>query len=397
MTQPTPIPIFEEQEDFYVPYFEIKVENNPLPEAAVRDVIKVTYKDNVDEIDSFELTINNWDAEQRKPRFEPPVDDRYQGIFDPGKKLELWMGYRGNLRLMLKGEITTLEPSFPESGGPTLAVRGQNELFSLRKKQHTWSWGTDSQPVRDSDIAEEIGRNPVSDRRPGLGMRVITDPAAKQQEAPEPFVFMNNQYDILFLTQRARRHGYTMWIELDAQSRANVLHFGPSDRLRDVTYELEWGKSLVNFRPTLTTARQVSQVTVRGWNRRTGRPIEATAKWGDPGLEINRDQQAVAQAVQARHEVIVDHPIHSPQEARDLARNTLRNLLKDMIKADATTVGLPDLRAGRQVHILRLGPRFSGVYFVTETTHTIGEDGYRTTFKARREDSLADRRKEQVL
>ena len=40
------------------------------------------------------------------------------------------------------------------------------------------------------------------------------------------------------------------------------LYFGPSDGgqipgLRDVTFELEWGKALVDFKPTLTTANQV--------------------------------------------------------------------------------------------------------------------------------------------
>ena len=33
-----------------------------------------------------------------------------------------------------------------------------------------------------------------------------------------------------------------------------------------------------------------------------------------------------------------------------------------------------------------LGARFSGTYFVTETTHTIGDSGYTTKFNARRED-----------
>ncbi len=33
-----------------------------------------------------------------------------------------------------------------------------------------------------------------------------------------------------------------------------------------------------------------------------------------------------------------------------------------------------------------LGARFSGTYFLTETTHTIGAGGYTTRFGARRED-----------
>jgi phage protein D len=59
---------------------------------------------------------------------------------------------------------------------------------------------------------------------------------------------------------------------------------------------------------------------------------------------------------------------------------------KEMVKASATCIGLPDLRAGQRVNIEGLGARFSGTYFVTETTHTIGDGGYTTKFNARRED-----------
>jgi phage protein D len=398
---PQPIPLFEETETFYAPYFEVRLRDNPLPDDVLYDVMQVTYRDNVNEIDSFEMTVNNWDAQTRRHKYEGAVDPAspYVGIFDPGTRIEVWMGYRGqssNKRLMLVGEITTLEPSFPESGGSTLSVRGQNVLYTLKKQQHSHSWGGPGRdPMRDSDIAEWLGSQAVSDRRPGLGMRVRIDPAARSQEQPETFVFMNNQYDIVFLLERARRHGYTVFMELD-ENGEDRLYFGPSENLRDVTYKLEWGKSLIQVRPTLTTTNQVSQVTVRGWNRRTASPIEVTVRWGDRGLDINRDQQAVALAVQGRHEVIADRPFYSEQEARDFARRTLLTQLKDMVRVSASTVGLPDLRAGRQVELARLGPRYSGVYFITETTHTINDSGYRTTFVARRERALDNRREEQL-
>ena len=44
------------------------------------------------------------------------------------------MGYENNLTLMMKGNLTTMEPTFPSSGGPTLTVRGLNVLHKLRTK-----------------------------------------------------------------------------------------------------------------------------------------------------------------------------------------------------------------------------------------------------------------------
>jgi phage protein D len=397
MAQQQAVPIYKTDtgdETFYVPAFEIKIGGRGLPRQVVRDVIQVTYKDSIEKIDSFELQINNWDADTFSFKYEglsgskKNSASKYAKLFDPGQKLEVYMGYQGSgsLRLMMTGQITTLEPDFPSGGAPVLSVRGLNVLHSFRKKQHTWAW-TDK---KDSDIAKEICSQPVSDKKPGLGIEVRVDKKARAAENPETFVFMKNQYDIVFLMERARRHGYSVYLhEEKTNGKAErYLFFGPSDDIRKVTYKLVWGQSLIQFKPTLTTAKQVSEVTVRGWNRRKRKAIVGRAKWGDPGLKINRDRQAVALAIKGKHEVITDRPVHSVKEAKALARDILRNQLKDMVKASGSTVGLPDLRAGRKVHIKGLGDRFSGEYFVTQSTHTIGSSGYQTTFSARRERAL---------
>ena len=45
-----------------------------------------------------------------------------------------------------------------------------------------------------------------------------------------------------------------------------------------------------------------------------------------------------------------------------------------------------DLRAGSVLELEGLGQRYSGRYFVTATTHSIGDDGYTTQFNCRREE-----------
>ena len=399
MVQTRAVPIYQLEEGvetFYVPRFEIKISGRDLPRDVVHDVMQVVYRDSIQEIDSFDLQINNWDADTQAFKYvgvpgelEPESSSSpYAGIFDPGESLEVYMGYGNNLRLMMEGQITTLEPNFPSAGPPTLSVRGLNVLHSFRQKQHTWAW----ESVRDSDVAQELGQRPVTEERPGLDIEVRVDDQAAGQEPEETFLFMNNQYDIVFLMERARRRGYSLYLD-EERSDGQVerfLYFGPSHHIRDLTYELVWGQSLVQFRPTLTTANQVSQVTVRGWNRRSRQAIEGTASWSDSDIEINQDQTAVARAIQGRHEVITDRPVHTVQEANALARDILLEQLKEMVKGSGSTVGLPDLRAGRKVHVKQLGPRFSGEYFVTATTHTIGSGGYQTTFEARREKGLEE-------
>ena len=92
-----------------------------------------------------------------------------------------------------------------------------------------------------------------------------------------------------------------------------------------------------------------------------------------------------------REEIVVDETFFDRQEARRRALALLTERQKDMVKGTGTTVGLPDLRVGQRILIKGLGARFSGTYFVTDTTHTIGDSGYTTRFGARREDEGANR------
>ena len=374
---------------FYVPAFKIRIQDRNLPQDVVRDVMQVTYKDNVNEIDNFELTINNWDAEARNFKYVGLDDSRaqFKGIFDPGAMVEIWMGYAGgkNLQLMMSGQITTLEPNFPSAGAPTLTVRGLNVLHQLRRKQFTDFWPADGKTeVRDSDIARDIGQK-VDGGKKRFPLKILIDKHAREAEPPEHYVMQKNEYDIVFLLARARRHGYVVMVkEPKKKGEEKCLYFGPSEGERDITYLLEWGKSLVQFKPTLTTANQIGSVTVRGWNRRTKKPIIKTIMRSQ--IKLNTDLGDIDAAVTQREEIVTDKPIYNDEQAKALARDLLKEQLKNFIKGSGTTIGLPDLRAGKKIFIAGLGDRFSGTYFVTDTSHSIGDSGYQTTFNARREE-----------
>src|SRR5688572_17165027 len=99
------------QKGFYVPTFEIRIEGVGLPNDVLRDVVQVTYKDSLKDIDGFELTVNNWDATTREFKYvgsETEADlkgspeNNWFRIFDPcNKKVDVRMGYVGALRRMV--------------------------------------------------------------------------------------------------------------------------------------------------------------------------------------------------------------------------------------------------------------------------------------------------------
>lgn len=390
--------------DFYAPQFEVLIENSGLPPNVLRDVQELTYKDNVAELDSFEMTVNNWDPDTDAFKFvgaetaqdlrgeESDSETNHYRLFEPCRKtVKVRMGYAGRLRTMLTGNFTSMEPNFPSAGAPTLTVRGLNVLHQLRSKPYTWAW----ENKRDSEIAENLAT--LRDEESGnqrFPLPIEIDESAKQREPVLPYVAQDNLCDIDFLMMRARERGYVLFVLEEDQERGleRRLYFGPSHggrgtTARDVIFELEWGKSILEMKPTLTTAKQVRSVTVKGWNRSTKEQIEATVDLDDPELNRNRDlHELLSERCDPREEVVVNEPVFTQQQAENRARSLLRDRQGTMVQANVTTVGLPDLRAGRLVVIGGIGARFGGTYFVTETTHTINAQGYLTRFSARRED-----------
>src|SRR5690242_6097629 len=162
----------KESGEFYVPRFEVHAKGATVSDAIIRDVTQVTYKDSIREIDSFELTVGNWDSVSRSFKYIDSEADRAlmrasqakgassetraaasllllrHKLFEPcAHEFELKLGYGSTLTSMTKGSVTTLEPSFPTGGPLTLTVRALNVLHRLRDKQRSRHWKnqTDSQ------------------------------------------------------------------------------------------------------------------------------------------------------------------------------------------------------------------------------------------------------------
>ncbi|MGD2205798.1 MAG: hypothetical protein PVH17_03370 [Anaerolineae bacterium] len=388
-----PIPIHTHY-DFYVPAFEVKLKGKNLERAVIRDVLSVSYTDSLDKLDSCQLTLNNWDAEKRDFKY---IDAK---LFDPGSEIELFMGYydRGGLTLMLRGTIVSLAPDFPAGGQPTLQVRALNQLYKLHFKQETQVF-TDK---TDSDIAQDVldkimqdqNRQRSSSGLPSLNLELETRSANKMIEQPHSYIVIRNEYPIVFLMERARHNGYDMYVEEVAENGSTVskLHFHPPDRGIPAAYQLVWGQSLIGFKPTLKTKEQVAKVTVRGWNPGQKKEIVGEATWDDlhvRGLPSAEEMAAVDSALAGSEETIADEPIESEAEAKEKAKDYLQRLANSLVTGSGSTVGLPELRAGRPVYIRGLGKRFSGRYLVTSSTHAISDSGYTTQFDARMEEPKA--------
>lgn len=379
-------PIYQGQ-NFFAPYFEIKLQGQKLGHEVLRDVLQVSYQDDLENLDSFDFTLHDWDPVTLTTRYSSPFDENGQlrkiagsefdvPNFEPGARVELSMGYYGGDKplLMMVGKVASASVNFPASGNPTLTVRVLNLLYDLQRSQQSLTF-EDKTPT---DIARVIAGE----------LDIALQSAPGENEQAIDFIGMNNEYPILFLARLARRNGYDLFVNIENEQDPK-LFFG----LRQTSpeqYELEWGKSLLQFTPTLKLKDQVQQVVVRGWNPTASgsdRAIEGQASWSDLDIQMP-DAKLLEQiefAASDAIEEITDQPVSGQQAADALAQAALRRIVQGVITGKGSTVGLPMLRAGSRLLLKGLGLRYSHNYIVTESVHKIDGSGYSTEFTARME------------
>lgn len=81
---------------------------------------------------------------------------------------------------------------------------------------------------------------------------------------------------------------------------------------------------------------------------------------------------------------ILDEVVIDASDAEGMAKARYNALLKEFITGEGKCGGTPAIRAGKTIEINGLGERFSGIYYVVSSTHSINDEGYTTTFTVKR-------------
>lgn len=103
-------------------------------------------------------------------------------------------------------------------------MSGCNVLYDFQKQQQSFVY----LKKKDSQIAKEIGQR--------LGVNIRTTGST---EPVHEYMCQENEYDIVFLMSRAEALGYELFVEPSKSGRPS-LYFGPSEKVKDVAYELEY-------------------------------------------------------------------------------------------------------------------------------------------------------------
>lgn len=330
--------------------FYVKLDGADASEEFMRDLMEITVENSLHLPDVATLMLHDphllWiDAESLAPGKAVKVSAR-------GPKDE---------KIIFDGEIIELEPDF-HPATQILTVRAFDRLHRLSRGQHVRSF----QNITDGDLVTKLAQE--------VGLKAKLAVTSQVHR----YVFQNNQTNLAFLRQRASALGYLLFVEGD------TLHFEPPSPAGQPT-PLEWGVNLSEFRPRLTTVGQSSEVTVRGWDPATRQEIVGHAKKGQGTPQVGEQQSGgdVAQGafhMDAQSQGVI-RPVRSQAEADALAQALADQRASRFIEAEGTCAGNPAVVAGSSAQVSAVGNRFSGVYFITSTTHVYAaQSGYVTHF-----------------
>jgi phage protein D len=355
--------------ELFAPAFRVQVNGSNLAADVSKNIVSVEVTTAPSKIDHCSLVLANAFPDLRWTHTSDA------DLFAEGASVRIEMGYVDNTQMMFDGEITTVAPSFPESGGPTVRIEGLSRLHWLDRGTKLRTF----RDVTDSDIVQRIGTEANFTVR------------ADNTQTKHPYIAQCNQTDLAFLRERSREVRY----ELLAQGKTLV--FRKAQEGQGKRYTLVWGSPqkglsgsdvlpLRSFRPHLNPRRAPSAVTVRGQNPASGEAIAERAGAGDEDASMGGTTAAQlnSKAFNAQPEVVItDRPVASEAEALDWARSEFNRRARKLIMGSGTSIGVPDLQSGVVVELDGLG-RFSGPYYVTEATHRISSGGYETTFEVER-------------
>jgi uncharacterized protein len=351
------------------PAFKLVVNGVELRGEQVDDIIRIEVVQEPNTLDHLRLTLANDNPDFAKAitigaRRKP---DQFR-TFREGSQLVLSLGYGNQLTEVFDGEITGIAAHFPEEGTATLEIHCHSFLHRLIGSARTKTFLNS----KDSSIASQIGRE--------VGLRV----RAEDSRTKHAFVLQYNQTNLEFLLDRASRIGF----ELLAEGKTLLFRTAgdPGSSVATLTYGSA-ADPLLSVSLSEELLGQGDKVTVRAVDPVKGDPIVATAltaALSPPPGQARSGPSVAKSAFGAVENVVVDRPIASRQEADALALSILNGRARGFVTGSGRSLGLPTLKAGGVVQLGGLGKQFNGSYYVVQSTHTFGEDGYLTSFRVRR-------------
>jgi phage protein D/phage baseplate assembly protein gpV len=270
----------------------------------------------------------------------------------------------------MTGEITALQSEF-DSGGTFTVLRGYDAAHRLLRGRRTEAYTQ----MTASDIALKVAQ------RAGLRAGDVTSTTTVYEH-----VYQAGSSDWDLMQRLAADVGFEVTV------RDGKFGFGPPTSASGAPAAggaesrnplvLKLGTDLLRFRAVVTSAEQVKEVEVRGWDTATKLALTATEPAVTTSVVLaDADPATLATTFGDVRYVSTDVP-HRTQAEVDVAAAALAEAVAGVFaEFEGVARGNPEVRAGAAVTMDGLGSPFDGKYTVTTSRHRLDPaTGYTTSF-----------------
>jgi hypothetical protein len=372
------------------PMFTIQINGANLPAALRGAITSVSWTAGMEGSDSVEVTFANQDLQW--------LDSPLLAV-DNGFTLSI--GYAPDpLEKVFVGEITGVEPSFPNGGMPTIHITAHDFLQRLTHGKADRAFAIKLPtigiiPLPDPVVASIVsGTNLLIPDPDPIGAALSTlmslvSYILAPQEAQHSVRTEVGQTDLEFLTTIAKDNGWEMYIDHTLEPKGYVLRFQFLMQDYSPSVTLQWGQSLMDFTPRLTTVGDVFGVSARIWISTLQLEFVIVVSWDYDRAAFNLmiypglgDLSSILGGNASK--TVSIKPTGFPTALRDILTELLPRL-NNRLTGTGSTIGNLAIKPGKVINLVGLGSQFSGLYRITSATHTFDGGGYKTSFKVRKE------------
>ncbi|WP_426561260.1 VgrG-related protein [Angustibacter sp. McL0619] len=271
---------------------------------------------------------------------------------------------------LITAEVTAVEAEFSPTGTFTL-VRGYDPAHRLFRGRRTETY----LQMTASDIARKVAQ------RAGLQIGSIQSTSTVYDHVSQA-----GTTDWEFLDRLAREIGCEIAVVKGRftfrSPRPSADAPAASQQPAEQPLVLEQGTDLLRFRAVVTSAEQVKEVQVRGWDVSQKKALVATSPAKTTSATLGTtDPARLAKTFGDPTYVSGDVPYGTQAEVASAAEALAEHIASSFAEFQGVARGNPALFAGAAISIDRVGAPFDGKYTITTSRHSFDPStGYTTTF-----------------
>ncbi|MDQ7777215.1 hypothetical protein [Paracoccus aminovorans] len=377
----------------------LTVDGNPISPDIVSSVVTLPASGTA----VADIVLNNQRNDKANPNRPAAPSWRYNAL----KEVSFGKVFRVDYRYgqepwtpMILARITGVDFNFPSAAGAQVTLKGEDFSSLLKVKPQ-------EPMIYMEDHETFIVQSEVGDGAPDLKMAPLPEsPFSETISLTRP----TDKTRLQFIAELAERMDFEAFVAFNddtpikqtgAVERPVAFHFAPArSATLGTVVTLLWGRDLIDFKPAFSVWDIPTQATASGNVPRDRGAIDETVSYdADRALVVNDlhgapDGGAPMDAVKARNDFFNARPAVNPisvkvenldtERARLAAAAAMRKGIRGFLTAELSTLGLTTIRPGIHVDLKGLYAPFDGIWYVTQTVHTLNAAGYITKTSLRR-------------